>query len=159
MELLRHDIQNPSCIKTGITFFDKKKTHTLTLFSATVPSDYLQRACACGATAVHLRYDTCTTQRVQAIRRAGLQSMAWLRGPRAMSADRQNLYPELLTRGDKENRRRHYYCHEQHCGSPEDELDYYQALWETGVDQICCNRPDVAMKQRNEFSSIMMLDN
>ena len=131
------------------------------LFSATVPSDYLQRARACGATAVHLRYDTCTTQRVQAIRRAGLQSMAWLRGPRAMAADRQNLYPELMTMGDKENRRRRrrHYCHEQHCGSTEDELDYYQALWETGVDQICCNRPDVAMKLRSESSSIMMLDN
>jgi glycerophosphoryl diester phosphodiesterase len=86
------------------------------LFNTPVPADYVSQAQACGATQVHLRYDTCTKERVHDIRTAGLQSMAWLRGPLGMA----------------------------NVGT--DEEDCYRTLGETGVDQICCNRPDVAMQ-------------
>ena len=94
------------------------------IFSSPVPSDFVARAQAIGASEIHLRYDTCTVERIAAIHAAGLRSMAWLRGPSAMLADATTKYLDL---------------HGQ-----EDEM-CYQLLMETGVQQICCNRPNVLL--------------
>jgi glycerophosphoryl diester phosphodiesterase len=92
------------------------------LFAAPTPSDYLEQAHACGASEIHLRYDECTWQRVSEIHAAGLGSMAWTRGPVGMAHD---LYHDVgTTEGDE-------------C---------YQALVETGVQQICCNKPDILLR-------------
>eukprot|EP00977_Amphora_coffeiformis_P028195 scaffold34830_cov199-Amphora_coffeaeformis.AAC.1 len=104
------------------------------LFKNPLPPDYLERAKACGATQVHLMYNTCTVERVEETRRAGLRSMAWLRGPMGMASDCQETYFDLSNEGE----------------------DCYYALWETGVDQICCNRPDVALSLRDGKENIMM---
>ena len=98
------------------------------LFNTPVPDDFVTRAQACGATEIHLRYDTCTVERVQAAHRAGFRTMAWLRGPIGMAADTETIYTDI---------------------GNEDEA-CYQALWETGVQQICCNRPDVAIQLRDK---------
>ena len=91
------------------------------LFNDPVPTDFLHQARAIGASEVHLRYDTCTVERIQAIHAAGLQSMAWFRGPIGMQRDVTDKYWDI---------------------GNEDET-CYQAVLDTGVQQICCNRPDV----------------
>ena len=106
---------------------DYSAYRTGALFNTPVPDDYLQRAKDCGATEIHLRYDTCTVDRVQASRKAGFRTMAWLRGPQGMASDSQDVFEDM---------------------GNEDE-SCYRALWETGVDQICCNRPDFALELCN----------
>lgn len=92
------------------------------LFGEHVPDDFVDRALAVGATEVDLRYDTCTVERVEAIRKAGLRSMAWFRGPIAMEED-SALYDDI---------------------GNEDE-SCYQIVIATGVDELCVNRPEVLL--------------
>ena len=101
------------------------------LFAGELPSDYLQRARDCGATEIHMRYDFCSRSTVQEIRQAGFQSMAWMRGPIGMTSDTQSRFLDV--------------------GS-EDEA-CYQALFDTGVDQICLNKPAVAMPMVKRLES------
>lgn len=91
------------------------------LFDAPVPTDFVQHAIAVGASEVHLRYDTCTPDRINEIHEAGMDSMAWLRGPLAMSDIN---YSDISIEG----------------------VSLYATLMETGVQQICCNRPDVLIQ-------------
>ena len=88
-----------------------------------VPADFIDRSLAAGASEVHLRYDTCTVGRVNAIHEAGMSSMAWLRGPVGMVNDVSTKYWDV---------------------GNEDE-SCYQALIDTGVQQLCVNRPDVLL--------------
>ena len=108
----------------------QKDYPTGALFGKPLPKDYLEQAHDCGATEVHLRYDTCTVQRVEATRTAGLRIMAWLPAPREMSRHCKQVFHDL----DEEN---------EAC---------YEAIWETGVDKICCNRPNVAIGLRNALA-------
>ena len=101
---------------------DKTGTYvyrTGALFGANLPSDFIQRALAVGASEIDLRYDTCTAARVAAIRKVGLKSMAWFRGPVAMRSDAKGF---------------------QDVGNEDERC--YQVLIDTGVDQMCVNRPD-----------------
>jgi hypothetical protein len=74
-----------------------------------------------GASEVHLRYDYCTVERISAIHAANMDSMCWFRGPIGMKSDVANKYWDV---GNEDER----------C---------YQALIDTGVMQLCVNRPDV----------------
>ncbi|KAL7541210.1 hypothetical protein ACHAXR_010722 [Thalassiosira sp. AJA248-18] len=85
---------------------------------ADVPADFIKRAKEVDATEVHLRYDTCTKQRVEAIHDAGFDSMGWFRGPPAMKKDIQRFQ-------DLED---------------EDETMYEMVL-QTGVQAVCVNHP------------------
>jgi glycerophosphoryl diester phosphodiesterase len=85
---------------------------------AEVPEDFIQCAKAVGATEVHLRYDTCTKERVEAIHAAGFDSMGWFRGPPAMKKDLQR-FQDL---------------------QDEDEVMYEMVL-QTGVQAVCVNHP------------------
>lgn len=90
------------------------------------PQNYIELAQNhCGVTEIHLLYDECTVERVQQIHQAGLQCMAWFRGPCGMRMDAQTKYSDIGSDGENE------FC--------------YQAVVDTGVDQICCNRPDLLM--------------
>lgn len=109
---------------------DKDLYPTGALFND-VPSDFIQRSIDCGATEVHLRYDCCTRSRIQAIDAAGLGSMAWLRGPVGMQSDTTSKFLDI---GNEDER----------C---------YQALLETGVQQVCCNRPDVLLRMLGRLSA------
>jgi len=87
-----------------------------------IPSaNFVERALAIGASEIHLRYDTCTVDRIKAIHDAGMGSMAWMRGPLGMRYDTTNKYLDV---------------------GNEDET-FYATLWETGVEKLCVNRPDV----------------
>eukprot|EP00980_Cylindrotheca_fusiformis_P016613 scaffold4973_cov135-Cylindrotheca_fusiformis.AAC.31 len=98
------------------------------LFKENIPDDFLQRALNVGATEVHLRYDTCTIERVEQIHKAGLGSMAWFRGPVSMSKQ-----------------------HFSDVGDEDEEM--YKAVMATGVQQICCNRPDIVVGILNKGRS------
>jgi glycerophosphoryl diester phosphodiesterase len=91
------------------------------LWGDEVPEDFIQKSLQVGASEVHLKYDTCTVQRVQAIHDAGLKSMAWFRGPVGMHEDISFKYCDV--------------------GNEDDAM--YQTILRTGVQQLCCNRPNV----------------
>jgi len=63
------------------------KYKTGVLFESDVPYDFIDIAQKAGASEVHLKYDTCTKERIQSIHEAGMDSMAWFRGPRGMKKD------------------------------------------------------------------------
>lgn len=101
------------------------------LFDYPVPDDFLRQAQTIGASQVHLPYDTCTVERIQAIHQAGMGSMAWTRGPVGMLEHATDEYWDM---------------------GNEDE-SCYQAIIDTGVQEICCNRPDVliALLKKQKF--------
>eukprot|EP00934_Nitzschia_sp_Nitz4_P003696 Nitzschia sp. Nitz4//scaffold186_size43309//33912//34841//NITZ4_007324-RA/size43309-processed-gene-0.9-mRNA-1//-1//CDS//3329539779//3686//frame0 len=107
---------------------DTTKYPTGALFDK-VPEDYLEQAKACGATEVHLKYDTCTKDRVEEIHAAGFGSMLWMRGPRGMKKD----------------------CEERFLDVGNEDPTMYQALLDTGVQQLCINKPDVMLDYLKKF--------
>jgi glycerophosphoryl diester phosphodiesterase len=94
------------------------------LFANDVPDDFVQRAIAVGATEVHLKYDTCTYERIQAAHAAGLGTMAWFRGPIGMREDTTKKYRDV---GNEDER-------------------MYEVVLRSGVRGMCVNRPDVMSK-------------
>ncbi|KAL3821748.1 hypothetical protein ACHAXA_008484 [Cyclostephanos tholiformis] len=86
------------------------------LFSGRVPDDFVDAAIEAGANEVHLRYDTCTYDKVREALRAGLSTMAWFRGP--------SKYVDVGNEAEST----------------------YQTVLRTGVDRVCVNRPDVMLK-------------
>jgi len=91
------------------------------LFNNDVPDDFVEKCETIGATEVHLKYDTCTKERVTSIHDKGLKSMAWFRGPKGMKVDSSTKYLDV---------------------GNEDEA-MYLALINTGVMTMCVNQPDV----------------
>jgi glycerophosphoryl diester phosphodiesterase len=100
---------------------DRELYPTGALFDGVPPPNFIDLALDAGATEVHLKYDMCTTETIARIHDAGLVSMAWLRGPIGMKEDSSVKYLDI---------------------GNEDEA-CYQALIETGVQQICCNKPSL----------------
>ena len=111
---------------------DLQSYPTAALFGATVPDNFVSRAVLCGATAVHLKYDTCTVERVDQVHAAGMQSMAWFRGPVGMKTDTAKKYWDV---------------------GNEDEA-CYQAVLDTGVDELCVNRPDVLLQLLQQTNGV-----
>ena len=115
-----------------ISCFDHDKLRTVrdidprirtgALFTDPCPEDFVERAKDCGASEVHLRYDTCTSWRVREAAESGLEVMAWFRGPVSMREDSEGW---------------------RDAGN-EDE-DMYRIVMRSGCDMMCVNRPDVAM--------------
>jgi glycerophosphoryl diester phosphodiesterase len=99
----------------------KNEFPTGALFDGTVPANFIELARDAGATEIHLKYDTCTRHRIQEIHKAGMGSMAWFRGPIGMIQDMASKYHDV---------------------GNEDE-SCYQALIDCGVQQICCNKPNL----------------
>ena len=94
------------------------------LFAHIIPDNFIELALICGATEIHLKYDTCTSGRIQAIHDAGMDSMAWFRGPVGMQDDTTTKYLDV--------------------GNEDD--DMYRAVMDSGVRQLCVNRPQVLMQ-------------
>lgn len=88
------------------------------------PENFVQLALEAGASEVHLKYSTCTTEKVQQIHAAGMDSMIWMRGPVGM---------------------KHDITHRFHDVGNEDE-SMYLAIMKTGVKAMCVNKPDVLAK-------------
>ena len=102
---------------------DKKLYRTGALFEVP-PEDYLEQAIAAGATEIHLQYDHCSISRIQEIHEAGFRSMAWVRGAPGMASDVIDKYWDMVA----------------------EDAECYQAVIDTGVQQICCNKPDVLLQ-------------
>jgi glycerophosphoryl diester phosphodiesterase len=112
------------------------------LFNAPIcDDDYIHRAATCGATAIHLRYDDCTIDRIHTIHENNLVSMAWCRGPMGMASDAlyrfNDIGGDIVDATNKESDRHLTLIENEAC---------YRTLLDTGVQQICCNRPDLLMK-------------
>jgi len=82
------------------------------------PDDFIEQAKKVDATEVHLRFDTCSKERVDAIHKAGLDSLSWFRGHPAMKKDIKR-FQDL----DDEDER------------------VYKMVLHTGVKAICVNHP------------------
>jgi glycerophosphoryl diester phosphodiesterase len=86
-----------------------------------VSHDFMELAKQVCASEVHLRYDECTKDRVTEVHAAGMDSMAWFRGPVGMRSDTLLRYLDV--------------------GNEDAEM-YKVVMW-TGVRQMCVNRPNV----------------
>lgn len=98
------------------------------LFANPVPASYIQQARRVRADEIHLPYDACSQSVCQTIHANGFKSMAWLRGPMGMQSD-------FVTYADIQSER-----------------DAYKLLLQTGVQEICCNQPDVLQKLLLEYA-------
>lgn len=85
------------------------------------PENFIQIALDAGASEVHLKYSTCTRERVKMIHDAGMDSMIWMRGPVGMLQDISNLFHDV--------------------GNEDESM--YLAIMKTGVKAMCVNKPDV----------------
>lgn len=103
---------------------DRGMYSTGALFDHSLPDNYIEIAKGCGATEIHLKYDTCTVERVNAIRQAGMRSMAWFPGPVGMADDMKGHYWDVRNEDER-------------C---------YEAVLDTGVDELCVNKPDILKK-------------
>lgn len=88
------------------------------------PEDFIEQAKEAGASEIHLKYTTCTSERVRMIHDAGMDSMIWMRGPRGMLQDIKQLFYDV--------------------GNENEEM--YKAIMRTGVKGMIVNRPDVLSK-------------
>mmetsp|Transcript_13439 Transcript_13439/g.25690 ORF Transcript_13439/g.25690 Transcript_13439/m.25690 type:complete len:350 (+) Transcript_13439:261-1310(+) len=82
------------------------------------PADYIQLAQDVNATEIHLRYDMCSKERVNAIHAAGFDSTSWFRGPAGMKYDMRR-FREFEEEGE----------------------GMYELVWRTGVRAMTVNRP------------------
>ena len=94
------------------------------LYADDLPEDFVERALSVGASEVHLKYDTCTRSRIDAIHNAGMSSMCWFRGPIGMKSD----------------------CTEKYTDIGNEDASMYQTVMATGVEAMCINKPDVLVK-------------
>lgn len=98
------------------------------------PSNFIEIARSVGASEIHLKYDTCTVERVNDIHNAGFRSMCWFRGPVGMKED-----SSLKYFGD--------------CGNEDEEM--YDLVIRTGVQSMCVNRPDVLVGMLLQLPSVL----
>jgi len=91
--------------------------------------DIIDRALAVGASEIHLKYDTCKKPLIDRIHSSGLGSMGWFRGPIGMNEDCSNKYRDVGN----------------------EDFAMYEALVQTGVQQLCVNKPDVLIALREKF--------
>jgi glycerophosphoryl diester phosphodiesterase len=90
------------------------------------PDNFIEMALDAGASEVHLKYSTCTKERVKMIHAAGMDSMIWMRGPVGMKRDMEQLFDEVEIGNEDES--------------------MYLAIMKTGVKAMCVNRPDVLQR-------------
>jgi len=87
------------------------------------PDNFIEVAKNVDATEVHLRYDTCTRERVAAIHAAEMNSMAWFRGPLTMIKESEKF---------------------DDVGFEDEAM--YQTVLNSGVQKMCVNKPDVLLE-------------
>ena len=88
-----------------------------------LPTNYIQIAKQLEVDEIHLRYDTCTPTIVDEIHKEGYSSMCWFRGPIGMLSD----------------------CTHKYWDVGNEDSTMYETILMTGVQQICCNKPNVLL--------------
>ena len=91
------------------------------LFADHVPEDFIDRVLEIGASEVHLKYDTASKSRIDAIHANNMDSMVWMRGPIGMRQDTTEKYHDV--------------------GNEDESM--YRTIMATGVRAMCINKPDV----------------
>jgi len=114
---------------SGTTNTASWRYKTGALFDDDIPLDFVELSRdVVGASEVHLKYDTCTEERVAAIHAAGMDSMAWFRGPIGMREDARDKYHDV--------------------GNEDESM--YRIVMGTGVRSLCVNRPDLLVELLGE---------
>ena len=85
--------------------------------------DFLPHALAVGVSEIHLQYNLCTPTIIQQIHEAGLGRMALIRGRAGMAEDIETKYWD--------------------DGPDKSSPLIYAALLQSGVQQLCVNKPEV----------------
>mmetsp|Transcript_16079 Transcript_16079/g.22067 ORF Transcript_16079/g.22067 Transcript_16079/m.22067 type:complete len:372 (-) Transcript_16079:411-1526(-) len=98
------------------------------LFNHDISDNFVEEARKVGASEVHFRYDTCTRERVEKAHEAGMDTMAWFRGPIGMGQDLTGRYKNLGCEGE----------------------EMYRIVMASGVQSMCVNRPDVLLDMTQE---------
>jgi glycerophosphoryl diester phosphodiesterase len=91
--------------------------------------DIIDRALAVGASEIHLKYDPCKKPLIDRIHSSGLGSMAWFRGPIGMNEDCSIKYKDVGN----------------------EDFAMYEVMLQTGVQQLCVNKPDVLIALRENL--------
>ena len=86
-----------------------------------LPDNFVERSLEAKADEIHFRYDTCTKQNIEAAHKAGLDTMAWFCGPKAMGEAKYD---------DVGN----------------EDVNMYTTVLNSGVMSLCANRPTIAME-------------
>lgn len=94
------------------------------LFADNLPENFIEKAKDIGASEVHLKYDTCTKERVKQIHEAGMESMCWFRGPIGMREDIETKYNDVGN----------------------EDFAMYEVVRQTGVGAMCVNKPNVLVE-------------
>lgn len=89
----------------------------------------IDRALFVGASAIHLKYDTCNKPLIDRIHASGLGSMAWFRGPIGMGED----------------------CCSKYRDVGNEDFAMYEVVLQTGVKELCVNKPDVLIALREKL--------
>lgn len=105
------------------------------LFEDDVPNNWYEIVSKLDANEIHMKYDKCTKSLIDNIHQSGYKTMAWLRGPIGMKMDCTTKYNDIGCNHNIEE--------DERC---------YQALIDTGVQQICCNKPNllISMLQKQK---------
>ena len=93
------------------------------LFQEAPEDDFLPQALAVGVGEIHLWYNFCTPTIIQQIHEAGLGSMVWMRGQAGMAEDIETKYWDV--------------------GPDKSSPLLYATLLQSGVQQLCVNKPEV----------------
>jgi len=101
-----------------------KFIYRVALLFIRTPKDFIEQAKSVEAEEIHLRYNACTLNRINKIHDAGMKSLAWFGGPKAMKKDGTIKYLDV---------------------DNEDEA-MYQCVLNSGVQQMCVNRPRRLLK-------------
>lgn len=102
-----------------------------------LPDNFIEQAQDVGASEIHLRYDTCTKPVVDSIHAAGFRSLAWFRGPIGMDQD----------------------CREKYWDVGNEDDSMYRVVWQTGVEQLCLNKPNVMLNLRERMMAAVTTAN
>lgn len=84
-----------------------------------LPENFIELAKNVQASEIHLRYDHCSSDRVHAIHDAGMDSMCWMPGPRAMKTDLKHKFHDVWSEDEK----------------------MYRTIMSSGVKSMCVNKP------------------
>jgi len=112
------------------------------LFADNLPENFVEKAKGVGASEVHLKYDTCSKERVEQIHKAGMGSMCWFRGPIGMREDIETKYDDVGN----------------------EDFTMYDVVRRTGVGAMCVNKPNVLVellsksKKANEMNNATLID-
>ena len=147
---------NNVCTITGRIVVEREEECTTTTDSIPTTTTVIDVAKECGASEIHLRYDTCSRALIQQIHDAGFHTMGWVRGPMGMSKDITTVYNDINTivvgdDGDDDDNNDSINNNNAAKHQEEEDRKAYEILIETGVQQLCVNKPKLLLQMKQQY--------